>query len=269
MSKGALLFAFNNEKFNYFEMAQFTAKRINHFLNLPVTVITDSESISKNKSVNFDKIICVEPDKSNEREYSVWINKGRYQAFDLSPYDETLLLDVDYVVNSTNLLRIFSFYDDFACHNSTSFLMNKNVPQEKLSPLSFVTLWATVIAFKKTPRVKQIFDCLQMIQNNYKHYGNLHGFLDAVFRNDHALTLAVSLANGHFLPKTDIIPWNLTHIGKNTKVYAKSDKEFNTQYTITYDNWSKIKIKKEYMEIKDIDFHIMNKENFVELMTNE
>ena len=38
MSKGALLFAFNSPKYNYYEMAVATAKRINHFLNLPVTI---------------------------------------------------------------------------------------------------------------------------------------------------------------------------------------------------------------------------------------
>ena len=36
MTKGALLFAFNSPKYNYYEMAVATAKRINHFLDLPV-----------------------------------------------------------------------------------------------------------------------------------------------------------------------------------------------------------------------------------------
>jgi hypothetical protein len=39
-----------------------------------------------------------------------------------------------------------------------------NTPQiEMLNPYSFKTLWATVITFKKTPRAKQIFNCLEMV----------------------------------------------------------------------------------------------------------
>ena len=44
-------------------------------------------------------------DKSNTREQQVWINKGRYQAYELSPYEETLVLDVDYIINSDKLLK--------------------------------------------------------------------------------------------------------------------------------------------------------------------
>ena len=96
-----------------------------------------------------DKTILVEPDKSNNRDWGMWINKGRYQAYKLSPYDETLLLDTDYMVNSNKTLDIFNYYDDFCCHNKTSYLMQPGLAQEVLSVYSFETLWATVVAFKK------------------------------------------------------------------------------------------------------------------------
>jgi hypothetical protein len=64
----------------------------------------------------------------------------------------------------------------------------------------------------------------------------------------------------------DIIPWNLTHIGKNTSIYANSTDEFNTEYTVMFDNWQRAKIRKEYMTIKDMDFHVMQKDNFLELI---
>jgi hypothetical protein len=113
MSKGAILFAFNSPKFNYYDMAVATAKRINHFLNLPVTVVTDQESVPTTQSYNFDKVIVTDADKNNIREHNIWINKGRFQAYDFSPYDETILLDTDYMVNSDKLLRTFNIYDDF------------------------------------------------------------------------------------------------------------------------------------------------------------
>lgn len=267
MSKGVLLFAFNSPKFNYYSMAVATAKRINHFLDLPVTVVTDEESIPNEITYTFDNTIKVVPDKQNRRDWGVWINKGRYQAYDLSPYDETLLLDTDYMVNSNKLLTTFNLPTDFCCHDTTSFLMHPGVPQEMLSVYSFNTLWATAVMFKKTKRAEQIFKCLELVQKNFDHYANIHGFISVTFRNDYALTLATRIANGHTTPIEDIIPWNLLHAGKNTSIYRNHDDEFNTEYTVMFDNWNRGKIRKEYITIKDMDFHVMNKENFMELIS--
>ena len=56
MTKGVILFAFNSTKFNYYDMAVATAKRINHFLDLPVSIITDTTSIPENIDYVFDKV---------------------------------------------------------------------------------------------------------------------------------------------------------------------------------------------------------------------
>lgn len=266
MSRGALLFAFNSPKYNYYDMAVATAKRINHFLDMPVTVVTDEESLPKNTSYTFDNVVITTPDKNNKRDWGMWINKGRYQAFEFSPYDETILLDTDYMVNSNKLLKTFELPTDFCCHDTTTFLMQPGLPQEYLSVYSDKTLWATVVRFNKTKRSKQIFDCLEMIQKNFEHYANIHGFISATFRNDYALTLATRLVNGHLKDKADVIPWDLLHVGKNTIVYRNNDEELNTEYTAMFDNWQRGKIRKEYITIKDLDFHVMNKENFLELI---
>ena len=266
MSKGVILFAFNSTKFNYYDMAVATAKRINHFLNLPVSIITDINSIPKNIDYVFDKTILAIADTSNKRDRETWINKGRYRAFELTPYDETLLIDTDYLVNSTKLLKTFELPTDFCCHEDTHFLMY-NTPQiEMLNPYSLKTLWATVVRFNKTKRAEQIFNSMGMVQLNYEHYANLHGFIPSPYRNDYAITLATRIANGNTLSVEDLIPWNLVHIGKNTMVYKNSDDSFNTEYTVMFDNWQRGKIRKEYITVKDMDCHVMNKENFMELI---
>jgi hypothetical protein len=266
MSRGALLFAFNSPKFNYYDMAVATAKRINHFLDIPVTIVTDSDSLPVDQSYTFDNVILAEADKTNKRDWGMWINKGRYRAFNLSPYDETLLLDTDYMVNSNKLLTTFDLPTDFCCHDTTSFLMYPDAVQEVLSAYSFKTLWATAVTFKKTKRSDLIFQSLEMIQKNFEHYAQIHGFISATFRNDYALTLATRIVNGHTTPIEDIIPWNLLHVGKNTTIYKNNDDEFSTDYTIMFDNWNRGKIRKEYITVKDTDFHVMNKENFLELI---
>jgi len=266
MSKGALLFAFNTDTIDYFSMASYTAKRINHFLDLPVTVITDNIENSINSDYQFDNIIYTASDHSNFKDNKVWLNKGRYQAFDDSPYDETLLLDTDYIVNSNKLLSLFSFYDDFYCHNSTSYILNSNEPQETIGKHGFKSLWATVMLFKKTERVKQIFECMKMIQDNYEHYVKLYGMYKPMYRNDYSLSIAQHIVNGHIDVISDYIPWDLQHVDKNVTVKKNTDNFFNTEYTISYKLHEFANQKNEYIIVKDFDFHMLDKDNFKDII---
>jgi hypothetical protein len=105
-----------------------------------------------------------------------------------------------------------------------------------------------------------------MVQKNFDHYSNLHGFVAGTYRNDYALTLALNIVNGHSKNKQDIIPWNLVHVGKNTQLHKNNEDEFDTEFTVMYDNWQRGKIRKEYITLKNFDFHVMNKENFLEII---
>ena len=267
MTRGVILFAFNSPKYNYYEMALHTKKRVEHFLKLPVTLVTDEDSIPADyENHGWDQITFTSPDKDNFRDWGMWINKGRYMAYELSPYDETILLDVDYVINSDKLLTLFDIDTDFCCHNKTNFLMHPNAAQEVLSAYSYETLWATVVMFRKSNRAEQIFQCLEMVQKNYDHYANIHNFIAGVYRNDYALTIALRIVDGHYSNPINFIPWNLLHVGKNTQVHRDIEEEFNTQYTVMFDNWQRGKIRKEYITIKDMDFHVMNKELYMEMI---
>ena len=268
MKKGVLLFAYNNEECDYYTMAVATARRINHFLDLPVSIVTTKDYAYPDPAI--DQLIFQAPDNSNKKDGLLWNNTGRFNAWTLTPYDETIVLDADYVVNSRKLLKVFDFYDDFCCHDKTSFLMIPDAEQEYLSKLSLRSVWATVMYFKKTKRSRHIFQCMRMIQNNFQHYANIHNFVSATYRNDYSLTLALRIVNGHTDNKQDFIPWNLVHVGKSTRVihHENFDRVKNTEFLINYDNWKNNKIKKEYMIVKDMDFHMLNKENFIGLFKN-
>jgi hypothetical protein len=41
---------------------------------------------------------------------------------------------------------------------------------------------------------------------------------------------------------------------------------YDTEYTIIYDKWMRGKVKKEYITIKDTDFHVINKDVFLEIL---
>ena len=254
--KGILLFAFNNGVTDYFEMAVRTAKRANTFLHLPVTVITNSDVEIENYKDIFDNIIVTESDTSNVKNKQIWINKGRHNAYKLSPYDETLVLDTDYLINSDMLLKPFELYDDFMCYNIVNFVGSQNFQPEKVAINFHNTCWATVMYFKKTDRVKQIFECMEMIQNNYSHYVNLFGMCNTMYRNDYSLTIALWIINGHTHNEYDYIPWKLLHLERGIKTYKITD----TEYIFFTEN--------KYITMKDTDFHIMDKQIFMEL-TNE
>lgn len=255
--RGVLLTAHNNGKDDYYQMAVYTAKRINKFLDLPVTVITDPDSVS-DTGYTFDKTIFVEPDKSNHRKKSTWINKGRYKIYELTPYDDTLVIDTDYMVNSRQLLDAFNIDTDFCCHKNIKWLMEGDNPEyfhKNLIP----TLWATVMRFRKTKRSMHIFQMIEMVQNNYEHYAGIYKFMPYMYRNDYAVTIALKTVNGHLELPTDYLYWRLLHVSLQVKVYRDSD----TAYTLMATD--KKTGKNQYIKLSDTDFHMLNKHNFMEI----
>jgi hypothetical protein len=261
--KGVLLFAFNSPTVNYVDMAIATAKRINHFLNLPVTLVTDNAFDSTYK---FDKVVIAPAETSNTKNNEIWINKGRYRAYDLSPYNETIVLDTDYLVNSDMLLKVFDMYDDFMCPNKTRFILQPDSPQEQISPTGPNTLWATVIAFRKTNKMKQLFECLEMVQKNYFHYIHVYNMQNSMYRNDYGLTIANNIVNGHVEDERNYIPWPLTHVNDSIRVFKNTDNIFNTSYTMIREIDTPQKTRNEYTLVKDTDFHLMNKKMFMEIV---
>ena len=77
-SRGVLLFAFNTEKTDYVRIAEHSARLVKHTLNLPVTLVTENEIISK----YFDSIVYVSNELKNYKvgEQGRWRNGDRFRA---------------------------------------------------------------------------------------------------------------------------------------------------------------------------------------------
>ena len=225
--KGVLLFAYNNGITDYLEMAIRTAKRVNQFLNLPVSIVTDIVDIKKYPNV-FDKIITSMPDTSNTRDKKVWINKGRYQAYDLSPYDETILLDTDYLVLDDSLLKLFKTDFDYKLmhHNVTP-----NGPSyEMMGETSLPYIWATVVVFNKTEKSRLFFDLIGRIQRNYRYYKRLYNIREGNYRNDYAFAIANNIINGYSLNEDQGIPWRMYTVDKPVKRIMLTDNFIRIYY---------------------------------------
>ena len=208
MSKGFLLFAHNNNIVDYVKLASICARRIKKYLNKPVALVTDSTNIT---SSDFDFIINTEVDKSNTRNLNSVIqpfyNLSRLDSFRLSPFEETVVLDVDYIVSSDNLNQYFE--------SSDSFLMAKGVynihdyDYDTIKLLGMDMKWATTLYFKKDNIAESIFDQAKMIKENYNFYREFYKFKAGNYRNDYAFTIAEHIVKGLYksnsLPKINFL----------------------------------------------------------------
>jgi hypothetical protein len=255
MKKGILIFAFNTESVNYFKMALYTSKRVNKFLNLPVTIVSDINSISEHD--NNVNIVITEPNKSNYRDKLVWINKNRYTAYDYTPYDDTIVLDSDYMINSTVLNTLFDYDSDFIAYYNSKYLFN-NVLSERLHKNGLQSYWATVIRFRKTNYSKNIFSMMNMVQDNNEHYSRIYKYMPYMYRNDYSLTVALHTINNNIVTTDHNIYGSLLHIDKSVYVERLSDVEYKV--------CKNTESSKQYIIVKDTDFHMMSKTNFMELI---
>lgn len=216
MTTGALIFAFNNEKTDYVKMATWSAERIRQFLNIPVTLVTDATD--PGLADKFEMVCRVAAQTGGQRYFEdyadsvSWHNAGRTDAYNLSPYEQTLVLDSDYVVASDQLQRVLDAPQDFLAHRSAFNIARPEEPfLDTFGRNKFPMWWATVMMFRKGPTAQYIFDCMAMIKANYQHYRELYGITEKNYRNDYALSIALGIVSGHTL-RVDSIPWPLMSV---------------------------------------------------------
>lgn len=213
MTKGVLLFARNNSQVDYVKQAYSLAFRISKYLSLPTTLVTDNldylkSAYSDYESV-FDSVIILDytnnytlkryHDGTLAQKRLEFKNDTRPLAYDLSPYDETLLLDTDIVIADKNFLQCFDQSKDFLIYKDAYDLANfRNYKEfEYISDTSVDFYWATCIFFRKTFENKIFFDLVKHVQENWQHYNSIFQINSNVYRNDHAFSLAIHIMNGY------------------------------------------------------------------------
>ena len=212
MSRGVVLFASNNSMTNYLKQANWLAKRISKYLNLPTTLITDDDVANKFPEYvdSFDKIIRVDNLKSvyaNRRYHDGSIanrilpfnNGNRAIAYDLTPYEETIVMDTDFVISNDLLNKCFDQSLDFLIYDTATHLGTYTDSSEfkTISDTSIKFYWATVFFFRKSSANKIFFDLIKHIQDNYLHYRSVYQFKSNIYRNDFAFSIAIHIMNGY------------------------------------------------------------------------
>jgi hypothetical protein len=275
MNKGCLIFA-HNGTIDYGSQAVLAAKLANKHLGVPVSIVTDAETVadlhSKFETLPFDQIIIIDkPTVTNYRYLTNGItdqrhllefnNGNRNSAYELTPYDRTLLIDSDFLIFSDTLNQYWDDPKDFLI---TPGMFNphegKFGPKDYfLNPVTINMLWATNIMFSKTPEVKILFELIDHIREEYVYYSNLYEFSSDKFRNDFAFSVACHIMGAHGLD-----PW---HGELPVPILYDDCSEFLTinQDQLTFISKDQTRLDTYLLTLcKGRDVHVLNKFSILE-----
>lgn len=272
------MYAHNNSEIDYLKIACANALMIKKNLGVPVSLVSDAGTLEwgqKNTGQEFidscfENIIILDRnylfnnkknfnDTSRTTKTLQFYNANHWMAYQLSPYDETLFIDADYLILSDALNLCWgSVHDVMANHRIYSPIDHLSPYSKNVDDMGIRLYWATVIYFRKTEVAEHLFSLMEHIQENYNYYQDLYGFSGNIFRNDYALSIAIHMLNGFSGTETTVkelpikgllMSWDTDDIysidGVNNLIlYAEKNKD-SGNYILC--------------RIKDTDVHIMNK----------
>jgi len=268
MTVGAVLFALNNDAIDYTRLAVYAADKVKKFLNIPVTLITDSPHWLEGNYPNhgFDNVITISEEFNYSRQFNdgtiagkmlSWRNQSRNSVYRLTPYDKTLVIDSDFVINSNLLQMALDLDTDFQIYKKGFDIATwRNEGRtDRMNQYSIPFYWATVFVFQKTTITEAFFDLIEYIKINWNYFRVLYSIESVLYRNDYAFSIAIHIMNG----KTN----GEFATELPGKLFFSTDKDILVNID---DNKMKFLIEKprhlgEYYlaKITDTDVHIMNK----------
>ncbi len=266
MTRGVLIFAQNNTEIDYAKISLYAAKRVKHFLNVPVSLVTDSKgwllSSQPDAENVFDQIITIDSVTTQTKRFYdgamasktlIWKNLDRSSCYDLSPYDETIVIDSDYIISSNILNNVWNNKHDFLIYKDSFDIAQWRDDRSfrYLNQWSIPFYWATVFYFKKTKVNKDFFTIINHIKTNWSYYRALYNIDSNVFRNDFAFSIALHIMGEEFFSylsgKMNYVLDRdlLIDIKDSSLKFLIEKKNYFGEYILT--------------NTKGIDVHVMNK----------
>lgn len=270
MTRGVLIFAQNNSDIDYVQIAIFSAKQVKTHLNVPVTLVTENReyflATYPADTLLFDHIIDVESDFLQKKQFNDgsltskllhWKNFSRSDCYDVSPYDETLVIDADFIINSSTLGNVWESTTDFAIYKNSYDLAQWRDDKafKYINQSSAPFYWATVFYFKKSETTSAFFRLIQHIRQNWQYYKALYSVDANTFRNDFAFSIAIHIFNGgtdgnfatplpgklYYTMDKDL----LVDVKENSMKFLVEKQQIHGDYTL--------------LKTSNLDVHVMNK----------
>jgi len=272
MSRGIIIFAQNNEYINYAEQACACAGYARRNLSLfdEICLVTNSETLqSEEKLINeyFDNVIVSDnfqpenirlfKDTTDNLEYASFKNMSRSDVYKLSPYDETLVIDADYLIMNDVLDQVWNSDNDVMINSKYRDISGRHQENiEYIDNFSIPMYWATVFYFKKSDFAENLFTLISHIKYNYKYYYYLYNCSGNLYRNDFAFSMALHILNGSVAFDVPSLP--ITYLNNSFdlddifRINAHND-------VIMYCADAEQVSSHVLSRFKDMDLHIMNK----------
>lgn len=272
MSRGIVILANNTPEFNYAKIAckssEFVKANLKKFDE--IALLTDPKTYDDNKEIidsSFDRVIINKEkqkvnirlfkDTSNNVIKDEWNNLGRSSVYELSPYDETLVIDCDYFVMSNVLDGVWGSQNDFMINAKFVDLAGRQ--DERMIYVDEFTIpmyWATVFYFKKSEYANTLFTLISHIKEHYKYYCLLYNCPSGMYRNDFVFSIALHILNGNVANKTPSLPMEYL----NNSFDLDDIYEFRS-YNEVVMMFAKKTNTTEFLlgKISNMDIHIMNK----------
>lgn len=171
-NKGFLIYASGEE---YVKQAYLCALSIIASGNQhPVSIVTDTPLLEKYKKV-FDKVIET---PWNTKTDSRFHTENRWKLYHATPYEETIVLDSDVLVQQDlepfwNLMKNYFLYYPSRVFTYRKDLVTSNYYRKAFVANNLPNVYNTLHFFRKCERSKEYFTWLETISNNWElFYGN-------------------------------------------------------------------------------------------------
>ena len=272
MSRGIIIFARNNGYVDYVKIAcaaaGYARKNLSGFDE--ICLVTDEVSDEQHPELvekYFDRTIIsndYQPentrlfkDTANSPEYASFKNMGRSEVYELSPYEETLVIDCDYFIMSNTLDQVWGSENDFMIN-----YQYRDVAGRHGSNISYIDdftipmCWATVFYFRKSEFAENVFNLITHIKHNHKYYYTLFNCTGSLYRNDFAFAMALHIINGNVPFTTPSLPIDyLNNSFDLDDIFKVNDTNDIIMYCAKPD-----KIEEHILtRFTNTDLHIMNK----------
>ena len=244
MTTGVLIYCFDTSHVAYSKITERCVALIKRNLGLPITIVTNFDTYKNLGPMGMINYKIIDNETNNTKLGKPWYNLERHMAYDHSPYDRTVVMDVDYFCYTDKLLRLAQSENDFLVHKDAHDVIHcEKLEYKREAMLDLV--WATVLIFNKTPKTKAIFDTVTLVKQNYVHFRNLYRITYPNFRNDYAFAIALNQINGH--RDYDVIPDSIACVPADAEVLALEK------------NGAVVKRNDKTLKIVDQDLHFLTK----------
>jgi len=277
-TKGYLLFAFENDQLNYGKLAICCALAIKANLkHNNITLVTDKYPKERLKLTIpasdldkiFDNIIIAEEKFPISRRlhydspwtsfHSDFNNRNRILAYKYTPYDETIVIDTDYIMMNNDLDMIWNTKEDLLInHKATDLQGNEfgSLEEKRLAPNGIPMYWATLVFFRKSPLAKLFFDMVQYISDEYNFFQFLYEFPKSFYRNDYAFSIAAHILNGYIAQDNFSFPQDTIRTAHQKDTIAKV---IDSNEIIFLSHSPEKEWYQTLVNMKGMNVHIMNK----------